>query len=274
LGTALSGKTVVYAAVAVEGDKTGVYTGYFWNAYFSLTNGGAASTTVYGGASSITTQQLQVYGYSSTIVSIAAIYDPFDVRTSQSYSISGVGISASTLFSYTGTQTTKGATVSFNNGSPTDGSRIVVNYSIDGGLSYTSCINNAPLPDFPNGLSLAGKSIQFQQYLFSSVLSLEDTPILNAMTLQLTPGYAGTKTDSVTFVNNNTTWALGTFSNTTNNAGATLALSNVINNYDTLTGGENLFGGAGAQIFTKYKTLLVGVNGAAAPGLDAKAQHT
>jgi hypothetical protein len=274
LGTALSGKTVVYATVSAEGDKTGTYTGYFWNAYFSLTNGGAASTTVYGGASSITTQQLQVYGYSSTVVSIAQIYDPFDTRTSASYSISGVGISASTLFSYTGTQTTKGGVASFNNGSPTDGSKIIILYSLDGGLSYTTCVNNAPLSDFPNGLSLAGKSIQFQQILLSSVISLEDTPILNQMTLQINPGYAGTKTDSITFVDNNTTWALGTFSNTTNNAGATLSLSSIIRNWDDgNSANQPLFGGTAAQIFTKNKTLLLGVDGAAAPGLDAKCQN-
>lgn len=277
LSSALSGKTVAYATVAVEGDKTGIYTGYFYNIFLGG-NGGPVTTYIYNNASSVTTQQLQNYGYSSTVVTVVPCYTTDDARTSPSYSISAAGISASTLMSWVSTDTSTPATtpvLSNGNYINGNGSQIIIRYSIDAGASYTTCVNNAPLPDFPAGLSLSGLSIQFKQFLYSSPLSPEISPTLQKMTLQIAPGYNGTKTDSTTFVDNNTAWGLGTFSNTTNNSGSVLSLSGVIRNWDNAdSSNQTLFGGTNAEIFTKNRSLLIGVDGGTAPGMDAKCQNT
>jgi hypothetical protein len=267
-------KTVSYVSIAVEGDKTGLYTGYVKNIYFADNSRTLTQSIFATSATALpTNQQLQNYGYSSTVVSLAQCYDPFDGRFSASYSISAAGISASTLMSWvaTGTNTTT-TPITVNGTYPNaNGSYVVIGYSLDAGASYTICQNNAPLPDFPAGLSVAGKSIQFEQFLYSSPLNPEGSPTLQTMTLSLAPGYNGTKTDSVTFVDNNTTWALGTFTNTTNNSGPTLSLSGAIRNWDDAnSSSQPLWGSSGAQIYTLNKALLLGTD----TGTDVRCQNT
>jgi len=271
ISNCLSGKTIAYVSIACEGDKVGTYTGYFYNAFFSS----PTVTTIYGGASSITTQQLQKFGYSSTSVTIAKVYNPVDARISPSYSLNSVKVISDTIISWQSSDTATSSTTPVNyNGTMIygTGSQTIIKYSIDGGDTFIQCTNNQPLPDLPAGMLVTGLNILFRQELYSA--SPEIPAYLSEMQCTLETAYNGTIADSHNSFSNNTEWGLGTFSNTTNNSGSVLTLSGVTRNWDNHDiSNQTLFGGPGNEMFTKNRTLLIGVDGIGTTGYDGKCRN-
>src|SRR5436853_1063505 len=145
-------KFISHVDVVFEGDKGGTYTTYFKN--IGWTDGTNFDNRFFGGSFSINPpQQLQNSGYGNISLSIVNTYDCYSPsqRVSPSYNANNVKLLKSSFLSW------KAVT-------PT-GTSVLVEYSLDSGNSYTTCINNAPLPNLPAGLSLANQSIQFSQTL-------------------------------------------------------------------------------------------------------------
>lgn len=273
----VASKTINYITIACEGDKTGTYTGYITNIGFTNTSF-VTTTNVFNGANTNIpiVEQFQNYGYSSQSVTLVKIASTAGYKISNSYSISAAKIVGSTYLSWVSDDTATAVSPIppstgytdlnfYNNGSQTS-----VAYSIDGGNSYITCTNNAPLPDFPTGTGIAGLSIMFKQTLFCDPMNPEKYPTLSSMNLLISPAYNGSKSDVIKSYATNSTWTTGTtLTNTTTNGGSTLALNGAFNNFDASSFSNlTLYGGTGAQIFIKYKTLLSGVNN----GFDVRAR--
>src|SRR5262249_26609153 len=129
--TSFAGKTISYVTVVSEGDKSGTYTAWFYNVL--LLNSDFSTNTTFFGGSLNTNQQMQNTGYSSTKVSVVTVYDCANAqRVSPSYSISSVNLLKNTFASWIASLPTN--------------TNFVLRYSINGGNSYVTCINNAPLP--------------------------------------------------------------------------------------------------------------------------------
>ncbi|OLD64077.1 MAG: hypothetical protein AUF65_00435 [Chloroflexi bacterium 13_1_20CM_50_12] len=180
-----SGKTIAFVTVVLEGDKAGTYTAYFKNIYEVDGSNNIINTFFTTTFGVNPPKQMQSSGYSNISCTIVNTYDcSSSNRISSSYNISAVGILKSSFISWVATQVTN------NN--------VQVEYSIDGGNSFTVCTNNMPLPNLPAGLSLAGKTITFREtFQQLSGASPESNPVLTSVICTLTPSYTATKSDVV-----------------------------------------------------------------------------
>jgi hypothetical protein len=238
-----AGKFIAYLTVACEGDNVGTYTAYFKNINYE-NNDHSFNQAFFGSSFNVDPpQQMQANGYSSTQLSIVNTIDASTtLRIGPAYSIDAVNI-------------IKNSFITWQTYTPPNTS-MKVGYTIDGGNSYTSCANNAPLPNLPAGISVAGKSIQFVVEFIQSAganpeqpnITINTSNIITATTYLgliffecvLNPSYASSKTD-VLFADSS--WSLGTLSNTINN-GSVLNLIGSIRNFDDADdSNQSLFGG-------------------------------
>src|SRR6266550_1806832 len=177
------GKTIAYAMIAIEGDKFGEYTGYVKNVVW-LDSGGGNHGTFFSGSLGVNPPKPMLrQGYGTTSVTVVGTYDCSTAqRVSPAYNIDPVKIMKSSF-------------LNFNTTLPT-GYTFSTSYSIDGGNSYTSCVNNAVLLGLLAGLSVSGKTIQFlQSFDQGAGASPEQQPTLNSVQLILQPSYSATKSD-------------------------------------------------------------------------------
>jgi hypothetical protein len=231
----VAGKTISHVDVVLEGNKTGVYTAYFKNVLY--TNGaGTTVQTFFNGSFNVNPpQQMQNSGYSHVSCTIVNTYDcSTSNRVSSSYSINHVNILKSTFISWLATEPANTA--------------VQVEYSIDGGNSYTVCTNDSPLPNLPAGLNVASKSIQFRQsFLQLANARPDDKPFLTSMHVSLVPSYTASKTDATWSGTTNAEWNAGgmTFTNT-QVPGVILELFQAIRNWSPVADLSNMsiFGGA------------------------------
>lgn len=225
-----SGKTISYVTIAIEGDKGGTYTVYVKNVY--ETDGAGTNINTFFNSTLNTQKQMQNSGYSNVTISVVNTYDcTTSNRVSPSYNIDQVKILKSSFFSWTEIQP--------NN------TNILLEYSLDGGNSYTTCTQNAALPNLPAGLSLSGKSIQFRQtFQQLTDASPEDKPTLSGMSCTLYPSYNATKSDATVSAATSGQWGAGTLSNTQAPA-AILLLLGAVRNWDKADlSGMTIFGGS------------------------------
>jgi hypothetical protein len=200
----VAGKVIDYVTIACEGDKTGTYTGYVKNVFY-VDVSDSVINTFFGGSLTMTPQQVQKQGYSTTKVSVVSTYDCSNsTRVSNAYSLSNAGILKSSFLTWKSTLPTS-----------TD---LLLYYSLDGGNSFTQCANNAALPNLPAGLSLSGKSIIFkEQFIQNTDADASAKPILNSVQLVINPSYTSSKTDVTFSASTNAEWNAGTLSNTSVN---------------------------------------------------------
>src|SRR5437899_1168144 len=231
-----SGKTIAYVTVVLEGNVQGTYTAYFKNIN-EVNSSGTVINSFFNGTFGVNPPRMLFNsGYSHVSCTLVNTYDcSIANRVSSSYSMSHVNILKSTFISWLATE-------------PANTS-VQIEYSIDGGNSYTVCTNNSPLPNLPAGLNVTGKSIQFRQTFLQSDKALpDDKPFLTSMHVSLVPSYAATKSDAVWSGTTNAEWnAPGmTFTNT-QVPGVLLTLFQSVREWSTADlSGMTLFG-AGAS---------------------------
>jgi hypothetical protein len=231
-----SGKTIAYVTVVLEGNVQGEYVAYFKNIN-EVNSSGTVINSFFNGTFGVNPpRKLFNSGYSSVSCTLVNTYDcSTSNRVSSSYNMSHVNILKSTFISWIATE-------------PTNTS-VQVEYSIDGGNSYTICTNDAPLPNLPAGLNVAGKSIQFRQTFLQSEKALpDDKPFLKSMHVSLVPSYTASKNDAVWSGTTNAEWNnVGmTFTNT-QVPGVLLTLFQAVRNWHGADlSGMTLFG-AGAS---------------------------
>ncbi len=223
------GKTISHVDIAIEGDKGGAYTAYFKNILY--TDGAGTTLQTFFNGTLNTQKQMQNSGYSHVALSVVNTYDCTTAnRVSPSYNIDQVKILKSSFFSWTEVQPTN--------------TNILLEYSLDGGNSYTTCTQNAALPNLPAGLSVAGMSIQFRQsFQQLTGASPEDKPILSSMACTLYPSYTASKSDATVNATTTSQWNAGTLTNTqaSNNI---LLLLGAVRNWDTADlSNMTIFGG-------------------------------
>ncbi len=212
-----SGKTIQSVMIACEGDNVGIYTAYFKN--IRLDNSAFYFTQN-------TTQQMQSNGYASAVVSSVNTYDLNGCqRLSAAYSIDAAKIVKNSFLTWQASEPV--------------GTKVQIKYSLDN-VVYQTCTRNAPLPNFPSGMSIAGKSIYIaEQFIADPTITdnaqkagPEVAPVLSTLQTTIQPSYNATKADVVYEIAQNADWAAGTFTNTTNNSGRDLSLIGAIRNWD------------------------------------------
>lgn len=240
-----AGKNIAYLTIACEGDTTGTYTAYFKNINYENSDHSFNQAFFASSFNVSPPQQMQTNGYSNTQLSIVNTIDTSSAyRYSPSYSIDTAKIIKSSFITWQETIPT--------------GDVVTIKYSIDGGDSYATCTNNAPLPNLPAGMSVSGKSIIFaQEFIQSSGLNPEQPDPTTGLSLALTsmecviqPSYTASKTD-VLFSTATGTWGSGTLTNTTTNAGlvanGVLNLIGAVRNYDDGNSANQTLYGGGAS---------------------------
>jgi hypothetical protein len=231
----VSGLTLDYATIGVTGNKPGTYTAWIKNVYKVDVNDVVKNTMFAGTLITNPPQQMESAGYLSTTVNVVNTYDcTTATRVSPSYSIDAAKLLKS---SFVTSKTTLPAGYIYN-----------LSYSLDGGNSYTACVNNAALPNLPAGLSLAGKSVQLlQSFSQGKGAQPDQQPLLNSLQLVIQPSYVATKSDVTYEATVNSEWngAGTTFTNT--QAPATiLQLIGYTRNWNNgPQSGQTLFGGRG-----------------------------
>ncbi|HEX3640204.1 MAG TPA: DUF2341 domain-containing protein [Ktedonobacteraceae bacterium] len=231
-----SGKTIAYLTVVLEGNSSGTYTAYFKN-ILEVDSGGSTVNTFFSSTFDVNPpRQLFNSGYSNVSCTIVDTYDFTTAsRVSSDYSIGAVSILRSSFISWQVTEPEK--------------TSVQVEYSLDGGNSFTICQNNVALPNLPAGLSLTGKTLTFKQ-TFQQVVgaSPESAPALNSLQVTLDPSYTATKSDVTWSGTTNAEWnAPGmTFTNT-QVPGTLLILLQVVREWSTADlSGLVLFGASGS----------------------------
>jgi len=227
-----SGKTISYITVVFEGDASGTYTAYFKNIY-EVNSSGTIINTFFNGTFNVNPPKpMQNSGYRSVSCTIVNTYDcTTSNRVSSSYSISSVGILKSSYISWIASQITN--------------MNVQLEYSLDGGNSYTVCKNNAPLPNFPVGLSVSGMSIQFREtFQQLAGASPESNPALTSVICTLVPSYTASKTDIQSEFTTNAQWnAPGMTFNNTQVQATTLTLYQAIREWSAANlSGMTIFG--------------------------------
>jgi hypothetical protein len=230
------GKTIAYAMIAIEGNNAGEYTGYVKNVVW-LDSGGTNHGTFFSGSLGVSPpKQMQRQGYGVTSLTVVNTYDCSTAsRVSPSYSIDPTKILKSSYLAY-------------KTSLPT-GYTFTLQYSIDGGNSYTPITsNNASLPALLAGQSIASKSIQFLA-TFSQGAGAEPTqqPLLTFMQAMLYPSYTASKSDINGEWTTNAQWNAGANTNTQASSN-TLSPFGAVRNWDSgsISGaiaGQTLFGG-------------------------------
>jgi hypothetical protein len=220
------GKTIAGIILTCKGTSAGTYTGYFKNIQLTGTN----TATFFSSSLNVNPpQQLQVYGYSSTALSVVSTYDLYSPtapiyganadKQTNSISIDAVKLYRTSFISWAAIVPTNCA--------------LVVKYSLDGGTSYIPCTNGAALPDFPAGLVTTGKSIILDYQFYYLAGALPDSIItLEEVALTLYTSYAATKSDVTYSATSQANWNAGTLTNLTANSSNELTLNGVIRTWD------------------------------------------
>ena len=259
-----NGKTISHVDVAIEGDNGGTYTVYIKN-ILEVDVNDAVVNTFFGGTLNVNPpKQMQNSGYSNISCTIVNTYDCATAnRVSPAYSVDQTKIAQSGFISW------KAIT-------PTN-TNILIEYSLDGGNSYIACTNNAVLPNYLAGLSIAGKTITFRQtFQQLAGTSPESKPILASMICTLNPSYAASKSDVTVSATTTSEWNTGTtLTNTTAPAGI-LSLFGGVRDWSTanLTNMTIFGGGASGPSNTtvsqhcNYKNLWIQVG----IGLEGRSQ--
>ena len=232
--TNFAGKYIAYVAIACEGDTSGTYTAYFKNINYE-NNDHSLNQAFFSSSLGVNpAQQMQMNGYSNTQISVVNTYDCYS--NGEPYRISG-------SYSIDAAKILKGSFVSWKATVPANTNFILL-YSIDGGSSWNTCTNNAPLPNFPAGMSIASKSIQFAEEFYQLPGANPEQPIiLNSVECIIYSSYNASKTD-VLFTTASG-WG-GTKSNTADNS-YTLNLLGITRNWDDGSdANQSKYGGSGA----------------------------
>src|SRR5579859_448081 len=225
----LPAKTITSVILVCAGTNPGTYTGYFKNIQFT----GNSPATIFNGTLNVSPpQQLQVFGYSSTSVTVVPTYDLYVIppNVAPLYGAKSSKITSSTSMTPVGLL--KSSFFSFQANIPAN-TALTITYSIDGGNSYIQCINNAPLPGLPAGRVLSGLSIQFAYGFFALPgASVEACPTLLSVALTLSPAAQTTKFDVGYSAVTQANWNAGTLTNLIANSLGELTLNGAIRTWD------------------------------------------
>lgn len=231
------GKNITSVSVVCGGTKPGTYTGWFRNIIVADSNTNPPNIyntlqTFFGSSLNVNPpQQLQVVGYSSTMVSVVPTYNLY-TSTGPAYGATVYRVNTSTSLS--SVNLFKTSAISWTADEPTN-TAFVLKYSLDSGLSYITCTNNEPLPYLPAGLSLAGVSLLFKEEFYALLdASPEDCPVLHSLAFEADPSYNATKSDVTYSVVNGSDWTAAgtTLTNTSNLYDNDLTLTGYVRNWD------------------------------------------
>ena len=201
-----AGKTIVQCNIACEGDKTGTYTAWIKNIFFTDASRVPISYFFQSAIQSGYPQQLQTNGYSSMTLSVVPTYalDVLQNNVANTpnkytiyYSIDAVKILKSSYLHWD-------ATVPAN-------TTFVVKWTLDPvDYPYIQAYNNAPLQGLPAGTNLAGRYISFSLQFFrtSVTISPEITPTLSNLVCTFYPSFSATKSDVYLQANSQAAWNL------------------------------------------------------------------
>lgn len=273
--TNYSGKTISNVLLVCEGDKVGVYTGWFKNV--RITDASSVLKLTIFSTTLLTKQQMQTSGYASTTLTVVNTYaiPLYSLQGAGSTLWSGTNVLwASQAYSVDSVKILQSSFLSYNAIIPV-GTLLSVRYSLDyaTGTIESICTNNAPLTSLPAGLSLAGRTLTLLVYFYrdpaaSPLASPEVTATLTSMKLTLNPAYAmASKTDIQFAAIASADWTqVGTV--LTNTASTlfpnVLTLAGYVNNFDNGYGNNNLYSGGpagGFGVTLNNRTLALTVFG-------------
>jgi hypothetical protein len=248
------GDTMAYLTLACAGNKAGTYTAYFKNITYSSSSSRTASLTPIfsffsGGFEYAPPRVVQANGFASntkltllnTIDALAPINASYPNTSSAPQLTSAYRISPS--YSIDAVKIVKDSFITWQTYSPPN-TQIQVWFSLDGGSSFTQCINNSPLPNLLAGMNMAGKTITFFEGFYqlpgadpsqpnttqASDGSLVETYLgLIYLECIFNPSYAASKTDVL--FSTATGWSGGTLNNTVDTSGV-LSLVGATRNWD------------------------------------------
>jgi hypothetical protein len=207
--TNIAGKVTSHAYIALEGDKDGTYTIYVRNArIYSSTN--TVKGTIYAGGASMNTNQTDTTnGYYGTDCRVVKTYEATGNRITANNSLAAVGCIKNSIISWTAIDGVQGGNP--GNYAP----QVQVQSSTDDTATYQDCTNLGPIPNLPNGQTLA-KNLTVKQILSVSGPNPEISPVLKDCTVTVAPSYTpAAKTDVYRGFKTSTDFGTGTLTNVT-----------------------------------------------------------
>lgn len=249
-----NGNTISYVSVACGGIEPGLYTGYFKD--IRLTDASLITIATFFSTSLDVNppQQMQVYGYSSTDITLTSVYDLYADTASANYGAKSYKTTAS--IGVDDVALLRSARINWTAIVP-EHTALVVKYSLNSGESYTICANNELLPELPAGLDLVSKSLllQYQFYALPEALP-EVAPTLSKIELSILPSYEATKTDVTYEATTQSDWNAGTLSDLIANSSDELTLNGIVRTWDDgSTANQTLFTTGGGQISANNRTF-------------------
>jgi hypothetical protein len=208
--TPIAGGVITNAFVCFDGGSQGTYTAYFHD--IKVVNGVTNKLTIFSSTLNSNTRG-QNFGYANTQCSVVSAYDPpSGSRISPSTSLTGVGILKNGVQSWTLVSLPQNTS-------------LIISTSFDGGVTWQTQTNLAPLRGVLAGASASGINLLTRQDFAITGPDPTLTPIVDSVVTTINPSYTATKTDVIYTKHTTSDFSAGTLTNVTaqaSDAGVTL----------------------------------------------------
>jgi len=224
------------AYLVVDSNTSGNYTFYVRNINLRSSSGTLKTTFYSSGVPQAAALQRSA-GFKNVAVTPVQVCETTGQRVSPVYDISTVGIAKASYVSWQQEQINSTTGVYATQGSSSQ-PPVLIESSIDGGASWQTCTNHAPIPNIIPGMSMASRTLTLRQTLAAAGPSPEIFPYLDGCEVAVNPSYQSPGKQDQFRAEVGSTLNTGTLTQLQYTSGVGLQLQGTYFAWDNVLGGD------------------------------------